>query len=155
MDLNEFFNLEVIEWSDAVLRIFLAGLFGLLIGMDREQKNKPIDFRAFMIISLAACMLAIIGQEFYREFEDPTDVLQLDLGKIIDGTLTGIGFLGAGAIIKHGEDQVVGTATGASIWASGGIGLSVGFGYYGLAALVTGAILIILVGLGYLRKASD
>ena len=69
----------------------------------------------------------------------------MDLGKIIEGTMTGIGFLGAGAIIKVEKDKVVGTATGASIWASGGLGLCLGFGMYGLALLAFLGIATILI----------
>ncbi len=71
--------------------------------------------------------------------------MTLDLGKIIAGVLTGIGFLGAGAIIKVEKTQIVGTATGASIWAAGGIGLCLGFGMYGLALIGFLAVVCILV----------
>ena len=78
-----------------------------------------------------------------------TSIFSLDLGKIIAGALTGIGFLGAGAIIKREGDQIVGTATGASIWAAGGLGLTIGFGAYGLAIMGFITIYLILLVGGY------
>ena len=143
-----FFSLTYLTWSELLLRIFLAMAFGMLLGLDRDIKNKPIDFRAYMIVCVTSCVVAILGQELYAEFSQAEEIISIDLGKIIAGVLTGIGFLGAGAIIHQDDNRVVGTATGASIWAAGGIGLALGFGYYNLALAAFIAIGIILVGGG-------
>ncbi|MEM7651500.1 MAG: MgtC/SapB family protein [Pseudomonadota bacterium] len=145
--LNEL-NLYYIGWPELLLRVGLAMLFGLVLGLDRDNKNKPIDFRAYMIVAVTTCIIAILGQELSAEFIESNDVVSLDLAKIISGVLTGIGFLGAGAIIHRSDDRVVGTATGASIWAAGGIGLALGFGFYGLAVIAFLAIGLILIGGG-------
>ncbi len=142
---SDFFNLIYISWFDLFIRVGLAIVFGFILGLDRGSKNKPIDFRAYMIVCVTACIIAILGQELYAEFSTKEIPMTLDLAKIIAGVLTGIGFLGAGAIIKVDNDQVVGTATGASIWAAGGIGLTLGFGYYGIASVAFLAIAIILI----------
>ena len=143
--LDAFFALDVITWQEALRRLSLAVVLAALLGLERDTKNKPIDFRAFAIIALASAALAILTQELYNDFAAADSVISLDLSKVIAGVLTGIGFLGAGAIIKQGDGQVVGTATGASIWASGSLGLMIGFGFYGLAIsafLLIGAILV-------------
>ena len=132
---SEAFSLTFVSLPEAALRVCIAGVFGLIIGLDRDMKNKPIDFRAYIIIAVSTCVIAMTGQELYADFATSDNVLSLDLGKIISGSLTGIGFLGAGAIIRRDDDRVIGTATGASIWASGGIGLAIGFGLYALATL--------------------
>ena len=142
-------TLSYITWPELALRVGLAALFGLIIGYDRDSKNKPIDFRAYMIVAMTTCIVAIMGQELYADFNTADKVVSVDLAKIIAGVLTGIGFLGAGAIIKRENDQVVGTATGASIWASGGIGLTLGFGMYLLAIAEFMAVSLILVIGGY------
>lgn len=139
-------SLSVISWSEMILRLSLACLLAMVFGLDRDKKNKPINFRAYMVVALTSCAIAILGQELGFEFTDANGIHSLDLGKIISGTLTGIGFLGAGAIIKLSDNRVIGTTTGASVWAAGGMGLVIGFGYYGIALiffLIMVAILII------------
>ncbi len=151
--MTDFYALRSVEFWDLLLRVGLALLFGLLIGLDRDTKNKPIDFRAFMIVAATTCIVAVLGQELYLKYTtEAANFASLDLGKIISGVLTGIGFLGAGAILKVEEDRVVGTATGASIWASGGIGLALGFGFYELAALGFVAVALVLVGGGFVMS---
>lgn len=121
----------------------MAAFFGCLLGLERDTKGKPIDFRAFMIVCVATCIVAILGQELYHDYstQQNSGFISLDLGKIIAGALTGIGFLGAGAIIKdHDHQNVVGTATGAGIWGSAIIGLCLGFGQIILA--LSGFIII-------------
>jgi len=141
--------MNVIGFPEAALRAFLAMAFGLVLGLDRDSKNKPIDFRAYMIVALTTCIAAMLSQELYHSYQSSGNVVSLDLAKIISGTLTGLGFLGAGAIIKVEGKNVVGTATGASVWASGIIGLTIGFGLYALALLTLVCITAVLVLGGY------
>lgn len=145
---NYNFDLTYISWQELVLRILLAMVFGMILGLDRDSKNKPVDFRAYMIVAVTTCVVAILGQEINANFDANESFVSLDLGKIIAGSLTGIGFLGAGAIIHQDGSKVIGTATGASIWAAGGIGLALGFGFYNLAIAAFLAIGIILIGGG-------
>lgn len=142
-------QLNVIGLPEAALRVFLAMAFGLVLGIDRDTKNKPIDFRAYMIVALTTCVAALLSQELYFTYQSSNNVVSLDLAKIIAGTLTGLGFLGAGAIVKVEGKNIVGTATGASIWASGIMGLTLGFGLYSLAILTLISIASILVIGGY------
>lgn len=144
----DYCHLNMFEWPDVALRVFLAALFGLLIGIDRDQKDKPVDFRVYMIVAITTTVITIMTQEINGNYNSTEQFLTLDLGKTIAGVLTGIGFLGAGAIIKVNDSQVVGTATGASIWASGGMGLCLGFGMYGLAFILFLALAITLMFTG-------
>lgn len=144
--MESLYALDVITWQEALQRLTVAVVLGALLGIERDTKNKPIDFRAFAIIALASCALAILAQEIYKDFSGADSVISVDLSKVIAGVLTGIGFLGAGAIIKQNDGQVVGTATGASIWASGAMGLMLGFGFYGLALTCFVLIALILIG---------
>lgn len=149
----DFAALQTLSWPDALLRIGLTCVFGFILGFDRSRKNKPVDFRVYMIVATTACLAALMGQEIHAAYTVQDDVLRLDLLRVIEGVLVGIGFLGAGAIIKRDKGhEVIGTATGASIWASGVIGLMLGFGLYGLAFLGFFVIAAILVVFGYLRR---
>jgi putative Mg2+ transporter-C (MgtC) family protein len=131
--------------EEAFLRVVIAVMAGLVIGLDRDLKNKPVNFRAYMIVAGTACAVAILSAELALR-EDMT----IDIGKSIAGVMTGIGFLGAGAIIHRSGTNVVGTATGASIWAAGGIGLTAGFGIYGLFLTFSVAVAAILIISGLL-----
>lgn len=126
-------DLYSMSFQELALRLILAVIFGLVIGLDRDNKDKPVDFRVYVIIVTATTVLAIMALELSFYYNNDDKFLSLDLGKIIAGVLTGIGFLGAGAIIKVDDKQVIGTTTGASIWACGALGLCLGFGMYGLA----------------------
>lgn len=149
-------GLQLFTWQETVFRIIIAMIFGALLGWDRARKNKPIDFRVYMIVCVSTCITAMMGQELLNDFSASTDkIISLDLGKLIAGVLTGIGFLGAGAIIKRDDDQVVGTATGASIWASGGLGLTLGFCVYALAFIGFAAVFLTLLLGGMLINATE
>lgn len=138
-------NLHIIPLYEIIIRVVLACFMGFIIGYDRKKKHKPIGLQSYAIIALSSCLIAIMAQEIYAQYASADHVITLDLGKIIAGVLTGIGFLGAGAIIKRTDsEEVIGSATGASIWASGGIGLMLGFGFYSLSIIATLSIMVVL-----------
>jgi len=152
---NDMFEpLQTIALIDLITRVGLAALLGGLIGLDRDLKNKPIDFRAYMIVCVATCLVAVLGQELYATYASQDNFVSLDLGKIISGTLTGVGFLGAGAILRDKDDknQIIGTSTGASIWGASIIGMCIGFGYVVVALVGFVTIFAILIVLGYCRQ---
>ena len=148
----EYLNVTVIPPHEMAIRIGLAALFGFLIGFDRDRKNKPIGFRPYMIVCVTTVILAITGTELQAQFYTNENVASVDLAKVISGVVTGIGFLGAGAIFRSNGGGVVGMATGASIWAAGGIGLALGFGFYLLSIMGFLAIAIILIAGGWLQR---
>lgn len=153
MDLDATITLQTMTYGDAALRVLLACLFGLCLGFERSSKNKPVDFRVYMIVAATSCLVVMMGQEIQSMYEGQNAYIRLDIFRIIEGVLTGIGFLGAGAIIKNDTEQkVLGSATGASIWGAGGVGMMLGFGLYGLAILGFIALAVILVLFGLLRK---
>lgn len=148
----ELLDFNVVPYWEAVIRILASAALAMIIGLERDMKNKPIDFRAYMIVATVSCAIAIMAQEIHVDYLGPDETVGLDFMRVIEGVLTGIGFLGAGAIIRSRDsDRVIGTATGASIWASGGLGLSLGFGFYGLTAMAFLVIAGTLFTLGFLR----
>ncbi len=149
-----FLDFDIVPLWEAVLRVLLAAGIGLAIGLDRDLKKKPIDFRAYIIIATTSCVIALMAQEIFEDYRQAEDSVTLDFMRVVEGVLTGIGFLGAGAIMRSGDSgRVVGTATGASIWASGGLGLMLGFGFYGLTAIAFLAVFGSLFALGFLMPA--
>lgn len=130
-----------IGWPEALLRLGAAILLPLSIGIERYLRRKPIDFRPFVIISIAACGLALAGLELAHRASDPQ--LQIDPTRIFAGVITGIGFLGAGAMFRR-DGHVQGAGSAAAVWAAGTVGLLCGSGFLWLAAIVAAAVLVIL-----------
>jgi putative Mg2+ transporter-C (MgtC) family protein len=115
---------------DMALRLLIALGFGALIGLERELHKKTAGLRTHMLVSLSTCLLMILSVKSANELggnADPT--------RIAAGVITGIGFLGAGSIIRHGA-SVQGLTTAASIWTAASVGLTTGAGYYVAASIV-------------------
>jgi putative Mg2+ transporter-C (MgtC) family protein len=138
-------RLNIPEWEgdgvpvdlEIALRLLLAAVLGALIGYQRERAHKPAGLRTHMLICLGSALFATLS-----EFGFSSNV---DTSRIAAGVVTGIGFLGAGAIIRNPEGIVVGLTTAASIWAIAAIGLAAGAGMYIAAAVATVIVLIILL----------
>jgi putative Mg2+ transporter-C (MgtC) family protein len=116
----------------------------LLIGAEREFRGHPAGLRTMALISAGSCMFTGLGliPDFPRTV-DPT--------RIAAQIVTGVGFLGAGSILRQGE-LVRGLTTAASIWVAASLGMAVGFGYYGLAIFVTVIVVIVLFALKPLEE---
>jgi putative Mg2+ transporter-C (MgtC) family protein len=106
----------------------LAYALALPIGWDREKEERSAGLRTFPLVALASC-------GFVQATEHLLVGSPEGMARIVEGLITGVGFIGGGAIIKHGS-SVRGTATAASLWATGAIGTAVGLGSYDVAATV-------------------
>ncbi len=130
------------DWLQAAARFACAILFPLAIGIERFVRDKPIDFRPFVIISVAACALTMGGLQLAFRGSDPQ--LSIDPTRIFAGVITGIGFLGAGAMFREGG-QVLGSGSAAAVWAAGAIGILSGAGLLWLAMIVGVVVLGVLL----------
>ena len=119
-----------------VLRLLLATALGAIIGFQRERAKKPAGLRTHILICLGAALFTAASIYGFGPASDPA--------RVAAGVLVGIGFLGAGAIIRTGEGIVAGLTTAATIWAVAAIGLAAGAGLYVVAAVATVLILIVL-----------
>ena len=136
-----------LEWLDALARLASAVVFSLAIGLERFLNRKPVDFRPFVIVSLSSCALIIALLETSARIGDPR--LSLDPGRVMSGVMTGIGFLGAGALFRE-RHIVQGAGSAAAIWAAGAIGMITGLGLLWLGGLVAASILVLfLIGRRY------
>ncbi|MDP3548142.1 MgtC/SapB family protein [Phreatobacter sp. HK31-P] len=106
----------------------IAYVLVLPIGWDREKEDRSAGLRTFPLVAIACCGFVQAAEAKYGAHPDA-------MGKIVEGLITGIGFIGGGAILKQGA-SVKGTATAASLWATGAIGTAVGLGAYGVAAMI-------------------
>lgn len=132
-------------FAETALRLTMAMIFGLLIGLDREIKHKPVGVRTYMLVGLGSAAYTIVVLGFAPIVENGGPSISMDPSRLIQGLIGGIGFLGAGAIIgSQSGDRVRGAATGAAIWVVGAMGIASGLGYYWDAALITALALVVL-----------
>ena len=116
---------------DFVWRLVLAALFGTIIGLDREYREKEAGFRTHFLVSLGSALMMIVSQYGFSEILTH-DGVSLDPSRIAAQVVSGIGFIGAGTIIFN-HQIVRGLTTAASLWATAGIGLTAGAGMSWLA----------------------
>ncbi len=121
---------------EMVLRLLLATALGAIIGYQRERAGKPAGLRTHILICAGAALFTVASLYGFGAAADPA--------RIAAGIVAGIGFLGAGAIIRRGEGIVAGLTTAATIWAVAAIGLAAGAGLYLVSAVTTVIILIVL-----------
>lgn len=134
----------MIENSEVIIRIFITIILSGLIGLERKIYKKPAGLRTNIMVGLGSTVLMIIGLYILSNYNQGGNV---DISRIVGQVVTGIGFLGAGAIIQA-RGSVHGLTTAASIWVVAAIGMAVGLGYYFIAVSATLASLIVLVIVG-------
>lgn len=142
-----------ITWEQIALRILLAAIASLLIGLNRDEKGHPAGMRTTMLVCLAAClaqlqanMLLITSGKTLSSFS------VLDLERLPLGILSGIGFIGAGVIVKRDNNMVTGVTTAATMWFVSVLGLLFGGGQLVLGSSATVLALIILWVLKHLEN---
>lgn len=134
--------------TDALLRLGLAVLVGMAVGLEREWREKAAGFRTITLVTVGSALFVMVG---YLGFS-PTD-----RARIAAGVVTGIGFLGAGAILRE-RGEVIGLTTAATVWAACALGIGSGLGAYLLVvvgALVVLAILIVFPRIDIAEYAND
>lgn len=134
-----------------IIRLIAAAVLGAVVGIQRERAGKPAGLRTHMLVSLGAALFVIACLEFGMSAGD--------LSRVIQGLATGIGFIGGGAILKlTDEREITGLTTAAGIWLTAAVGVAVGLGRWGSAALaviLTWMILAILVQIEIQKEKRD
>ncbi|MDD5347041.1 MAG: MgtC/SapB family protein [Candidatus Omnitrophica bacterium] len=125
---------------DVAMRLVLSVVLGGLIGLERQLHRRAAGLRTHILVSLGSCLIMLTSMfvsDIYK------GVANIDPSRIASGVITGIGFLGAGAIMREREREAVkGLTTAASLWVVAGIGLAVGCGFYS-ASLVTSVLALV------------
>src|SRR5689334_20715797 len=135
---------DAAQATRVVLRLFVAGLMGAIIGYDRERKASPAGFRTHILVALGAALFVIAPSQSGFSADD--------VSRVVQGIVAGIGFLGAGAILKRDASLTVrGLTTAASIWLTAAIGIAAGLGQLLTALIATAFGLVVL---GVVRKPS-
>ena len=127
-----------ITYLSVIVRILAAIAVGGFIGLERATKNRPAGLRTYMLVCVGACLIMLTNQYIYQ-YTGAGDPMRLGAQVV-----SGIGFLGAGTIIVTGHNQIKGLTTAAGLWASAGVGLALGFGFYEAALTAAIGIYVIL-----------
>jgi len=131
----------ILDWT-GIFRLILAAVLAALIGYNREKLNKAAGIRTNVIVAVISCVIMILSVEVAK-FSSSASGVEGDPARLAAQVVSGIGFLGAGTIIKQ-EDKVEGLTTAASLWGVAGLGLAVGYGLYDISIV---AALIIFISL--------
>jgi len=136
---------------EIIIRIVIIIILSGLIGLERERRQKPAGLRTNILVGLGSTVITLVALNVLISFNPSGTV---DIGRIIGQIITGIGFLGAGAIIQA-RGAIHGLTTAATIWVVSAIGISVGIGYYYTAIIATLATLIVLFILGRVEQKQE
>jgi putative Mg2+ transporter-C (MgtC) family protein len=128
-------------YLDQGLRLVVAAILGGLVGYDRERMNRAAGLRTNILVALGSAGFTLAASAMSG---DPGS----DASRIVTGVATGIGFLGAGSILRTKDGNVEGVTTAAGIWVVGTIGVACGAGAYVVGLMVTALTLFVLVVLG-------
>ncbi len=136
---------------EMLIRLAAATGLGFLLGLERELRRKPAGLRSHMLVSMGAAAFLMVGLQIMFATAEGDPSARIDPTRIVEGIIGGIGFLGAGCIIRA-RGSVQGITTGASIWICGAVGAACGVGNLPLAAMVSVFALVTMVILGRFEK---
>ncbi len=126
---------------EMIIKLILALLFGLLIGIDRQIKQKQLGIRPSMVISIASCLLTIVSIEAFGKFGGANHP-NMDPMRLAAQIVSGVGFIGAGVILRRSNEVISGLTSAALIWSASALGITIGAGFY----LEASCAVILLMG---------
>jgi len=133
------------QLARVLIRLAAAGLVGAIIGLERQRAHKPAGLRTHMLVSLGAAVFVLVPLELH--------VTVGEIGRVVQGVAAGIGFIGAGAILKRNEEgDVQGLTTAAGIWLTAAVGVAIGLGGIGIALIATIMTWSILSAVGHIER---
>ena len=139
--LHIFDTLRDVSTASIVFRLVLSWILGAMIGLERSYKNRPAGLRTHVLVALAATLASITGHYLYLGMK-----VTSDLTRIGAQVIAGMGFIGAGTIIKTKQNTIKGLTTAAGLWATGVVGLAIGSGFYEGGIIAAALILFIETG---------
>jgi putative Mg2+ transporter-C (MgtC) family protein len=138
------------EYLTMVMHLIVATVAGALIGYERSYQGRPAGFRTHALVCIASALLMLLAVHQGEWFEATSEIVRVDPTRMAQGIMTGIGFLGAGVIVKEGA-SVRGLTTAASIWITAAIGILAGVGLYFPVVIATALTLGTLAGFRWIE----
>lgn len=138
---------------EIIFRLVLASILGGFIGLEREVHGREAGVRTYLLVSLGSALIMVVSEYLFFKYEGriPGEFFRVDPGRIAAQAITGMGFLGAGVILRY-KDTIRGLTTAACMWVVSAIGLAIGSGYYLFGSTVSGITLLSLIGLKVFEK---
>lgn len=139
---------DISQATRIVVRLGMAGLLGGLLGWEREHAGKAAGVRTHMLVAMGAALFVLVSQQ--------AGISPADNSRVLQGIIAGVGFLGAGTILKgDAESQVKGLTTAAGIWLTAAIGVAAGLGQEATAVLTTGLALVVLWAIPLVQAVAE
>ncbi|MGJ4912937.1 MgtC/SapB family protein [Bradyrhizobium sp. HKCCYLRH2060] len=139
---------------DDVLRLLVAAATGLLIGIDRDMRGKAVGMRTLALVSLGSALVSIAAIEF-KDLRDHPDAISRVIQGVLTGVISGVGFIGAGVILRDQRAKTVrGLTTAATVWIAAGLGIACALGAWLLVGAAITITLLVLFGMGWLERAT-
>jgi putative Mg2+ transporter-C (MgtC) family protein len=144
--------MTLIEIEEALLRLGVALALGAAIGLNRELHGKPAGLRTHALVSLGAAVAAFVAlqPQVGNVPADPNGV-----GRVIQGILTGVGFIGAGVILRDPQGHVTGLTTAATLWLCAVLGMVCGLGHWAILVVALGLALVVLIFGRFVESAAE
>jgi putative Mg2+ transporter-C (MgtC) family protein len=140
------------EPAQSIVRLLVAAVLGSIIGIEREHHGRSAGFRTLLLVGIGSALAMVVSLHFATVFGNtPQQAIKVDPARVAYGVMMGVGFLGAGAIIRFGA-SIRGMTTAASIWCTSAVGLACGFGMFYVAGAATAVILFALLVLSRLEQ---
>lgn len=133
-------GMHCLEQGELLLRIILASILGMAIGFERKNRSKMAGVRTHAIVAFGAALMMVVSKYGFG------DMVEFDASRVAAQIVSGVGFLGAGIIFVKNNTSVSGLTTAAGIWATAGVGMSIGSGQY-FVGIASGLLLVGLQGL--------
>ncbi|TQS75374.1 MgtC/SapB family protein [Ornithinibacillus gellani] len=144
---------ELFYQYEMYVKVLISAMLGFLIGWDRTSKNKPAGLKTYTYVAVACTLITIVSIQSAALFSEPNSGKMMDPMRLAAQIVSGLGFLGAGVILKDGL-QVKGLTSAAMIFFVGGIGIGIGAGFYGIVIFAT-FITFIITRLGNYFEAHE
>jgi putative Mg2+ transporter-C (MgtC) family protein len=145
----------MMDQSTALLRLVIAFGLGFALGFERELRGQDAGLRTHILVCLGSCLFTLCSLLVEQPIEaavGDAQVVRADVTRIASQVVVGIGFLGGGAILRHGA-SIKGLTTAANLWLTASVGLAVGLGFPWIATAAAGLALVALVGLRFVERA--
>ncbi len=135
-----------VDLLDVVLRLAAAVVVGVLIGFDREWRGKPAGVRTLALVSLGSALVSLATVHLEALNDEPDAISRVVQG-IIQGVMAGIGFIGAGAVLRRTDDDVQNLTTAAAVWVTAALGIACGLAAWSIVWIGAGLTLLVLIAL--------
>lgn len=135
-----------VDLADVALRLVAAVLVGVLIGIDRERRGKPVGIRTLGLVALGSALVCL-STVHLTELNNEPDAISRVVQGVIQGVMAGIGFIGAGAVLRTGGGDVYNLTTAATVWVTAALGIACALAAWEIVWIGAGLTLLVLVAL--------